>query len=121
MKEWCAVPDLELAAAQQGQSVVVTVTGEVDLDNADQLERELGRALSQSSHLVVDLTDVPLCDSTGLNVLLKAHQQAERHGGSVVIAGPQSAVRKVLTITGLDAVLTSYASVDEAARTVSAE
>lgn len=114
------MPDLELSAAERGQVMIVTVTGEVDLDNAGQLERELGNAFAESDRIVVDITDVPLCDSTGLNVLLKAQQQAEQRGGNLVLVGPQPAVRKVLSITGLDAILLSHATTEEGVQAVSA-
>src|SRR5258708_7120114 len=56
--------------------------------------------------LVVDLSGVDFCDSTGVNVLLAAHRQARETGGDLELAAPRPAVRKILQVTGLEAVFT---------------
>ena len=64
-------------------------------------------ALSRSpARLIVDMSGVDFCDSTGINVLLAAHRQAREHGGELQLAGPGSATRKVLQVTGLESVFT---------------
>ena len=70
----------------------MSVEGELDLYTAPRLHTELTAALSGDnipSCLVVDMSGVGFCDSTGMNVQL---------------AGPRPAVRKILQVTGLDSV-----------------
>jgi len=58
------------------------------------------------ARLIVDMSHVDFCDSTGINVLLAAHRQARERGGELQLASPGSATRKVLQVTGLESVFT---------------
>ena len=94
---------------------VVTVPEEVDLTNAPGLRAALLEAAADGSPaLVVDMTRTRFCDSAGLRVLVDAHKRAVAEGGAVVLAVPAAAVLRVLEITGIDQVIPSFASLDEA-------
>jgi anti-sigma B factor antagonist len=80
--------EVEQDAGPSGSLTVVRATGEVDLTNADDLERALAAA---DGALVLDLTGVGFMDSSGLRVLLVKAQQPEprfalvlRHGSPVL-------------------------------------
>jgi anti-sigma B factor antagonist len=93
---------------------VVTVPEEVDVTNAPGLRALLQAAADGSATLVVDMTGTRFCDSAGLRVLVDAHKRAVAEGGAVVLAVPATAVLRVLEITGIDQVIPSFASLDEA-------
>ena len=81
--------------------------GEIDLYTAPRLQSELMSALSGNpARLIVDMSGVEFCDSTGMNVLLSCLRRARERGGELEIATPKPAVRKILQVTGLDAVFT---------------
>ena len=86
----------------------MSVTGEIDLYTAPRLHSELMSALAASTpvQLVVDMTGVEFCDSTGMNVLLAAQRRAREAGGDLQLASPRPAIRKVLQVTGLESVFT---------------
>ena len=88
----------------------MSVAGEIDLYTAPKLHSELMTALSATRgaplHLVVDMTGVEFCDSTGMNVLLAAQRRAREAGGDLSLASPRPAIRKVLQVTGLESVFT---------------
>jgi len=99
--------ELKVTTRSQGDHTVVSVLGEIDLYTAPRLQSELMNALGASpARLIVDMSGVDFCDSTGINVLLAAHRHAREHGGELQLAGPGSATRKVLQVTGLEAVFT---------------
>jgi anti-sigma B factor antagonist len=99
--------ELKVTTWSQGDHTVLSVTGEIDLYTAPRLQSELTAALSTSpARLIVDMSGVDFCDSTGINVLLAAHRTARERGGELQLAGPGSATRKVLQVTGLEAVFT---------------
>jgi len=104
------VPDVELnvSSRSQGDHTVVIVSGEIDLYTAPRLHSELAAVLSgdRPARVVVDMSGVEFCDSTGMNVLLSSLRQAREQGGQLEIAAPRAAVRKILDVTGLDAVFT---------------
>ena len=56
--------------------------------------------------IVVDMSGVEFCDSTGMNVLLAAHRRAREQGGDLELASPRPAIRKILQVTGLETVFT---------------
>jgi anti-anti-sigma factor len=57
------------------------------------------------ARLVIDLSDVTFMDSSGLGLIVAVHNLQKRHGGVVVLTGPQRVVRRVLAISGLDRVV----------------
>ncbi|HTX17904.1 MAG TPA: STAS domain-containing protein [Bacteroidota bacterium] len=54
--------------------------------------------------LVVDMTDVEFCDSSGLSALLIAERQMRGHGGKVILIGVHKKVMALLKISQLDRV-----------------
>jgi anti-sigma B factor antagonist len=84
------------------QAVVIGVRGELDLASSPALEQELERgAAAQADVVIVDLRDLEFMDSTGLSVLVRAHQRATEHGQRFgVVKGPQQ-VQRLLSLTGV--------------------
>jgi anti-sigma B factor antagonist len=91
---------------REGQNVVA-VRGELDLATAPELESALLPGLGEGGSATLDLRGLEFMDSTGVRVIVAAHLAAEEHGGrlSVVRTAPESAVARVLEISGLDTVL----------------
>lgn len=99
--------ELKVSTRTQGDHTIMSVTGEIDLYTAPGLQSELMTALSAGQvRLIVDMSGVDFCDSTGMNVLLAAHRYAKERGGELQLAGPGSTTRKVLQVTGLESVFT---------------
>ncbi|WP_051107950.1 STAS domain-containing protein [Actinomadura atramentaria] len=99
--------ELNVSTASQGGHTVVTATGELDLYTAPRLQTALAGVLHDDiERIVVDLSGVDFCDSTGMNVLLSAMRRATECGGSFALAAPRTAVRRILQVTGLDTVFT---------------
>ncbi len=95
--------------------VVVTVGGDLDVDTATALRQQLADQLREGRrHIVLDLTGVPFMDSSGLNIILRTLQEARRLGGSLRLAAPVPAVRRLLDLTGVSISAPVYDSVDEA-------
>ena len=77
---------------------VVTVIGEVDLSNRERFEEVVERALQAApAKLIFDLAGVRFMDSSGLGVMLMAANQADE----VEVRAPSSALRRLITISGL--------------------
>ncbi|WP_018654332.1 STAS domain-containing protein [Actinomadura flavalba] len=99
--------ELNVSTASQGDHAVVTATGELDLYTAPRLQAALASLLrDEADHIVVDLSGVEFCDSTGMNVLLSAMKRVQGKGGSFELAAPRTSVRRILQVTGLDTVFT---------------
>lgn len=108
--------ELKVSSRSHDDHTVVTAGGEIDLYTAPRLQAEFASALRDGpARIVVDLSGVEFCDSTGMNVLLAALKRARERGGSLELAGPRPAVRKILEVTGLDTVFAVHESVLDAA------
>lgn len=66
--------------------------------------------------LIIDMSTVEFCDSTGLSALLIAERQMREHGGVVKLAGVHKKVLTLLKLSQLDRVFALYDSVPKAAK-----
>ncbi len=82
-------------------------SGELDMLLAEDLRAQWLPAVEQHrpERLVIDLSDVTFMDSSGLGLIVAVHNLQKRHGGVVVVTGPQRVVRRVLAISGIDRVV----------------
>ena len=79
----------------------VTLDGELDLATVPELASRLEEALGSTRLLVVDLRQLTFMDSSGLSVLLEAHQTARRSGSRLVLVRGPAQVTRLFDITGL--------------------
>jgi anti-sigma B factor antagonist len=83
-------------------AVIVSLAGELDLYNAEEVRKALLDTLADGSDvLVVDLEAVTFIDSTALGVLIEARSRMEDRGG-FRLAAPGLEVRRALEVSGLD-------------------
>jgi anti-anti-sigma factor len=101
----------ELAAEPDG-GTVLRIHGELDIGTAEQLRRGAGPYLDAGRRLLLDLSGVTFCDSTGLAVLVGFHKRLAASGGRLELSSPVPRVRQLLAITGLDRVFTIRADGD---------
>jgi anti-sigma B factor antagonist len=106
--------ELNVSSRYQDDHTIVTIFGEIDLYTAPRLHSELDGLLAEGmpTRVIIDMSGVEFCDSTGMNVLLSCLRRARERGGDLEIAAPKPAVRKILQVTGLDSVFTLVESAD---------
>lgn len=108
------VVELKVATQSHAGQAVMAVAGEIDLYTAPRLQAEFTRLLeSEPDRVVIDMSGVEFCDSTGMNVLLSALKRLRERGGTLEVAAPRPAVRKILQVTGLDSVFTVHEAVPD--------
>ena len=93
------------------------LTGEHDLSSVDELRDAFDQA-SAARSVMIDLSDTAFIDSAVLGALIASHRDATEHGrrwALIVGNGSGAAVRRILELTGLDAVMPVYSSREEAA------
>ncbi len=66
------------------------------------------------SKLIVDLSEVETCDSSGLSAILVANRILQSTGGTMRLAAPSDKVFSLIKITQLDRVLPVCSTLDEA-------
>lgn len=96
----------EPAATSRGSAVVrvVAVTGEVDLNTAPGMADDIAACLADGAPatVVVDLRRVHFLAAAGLSVLVAADQRAREQHAVLRLLVTTRAVRRVLSVTGLD-------------------
>jgi anti-sigma B factor antagonist len=91
---------------RDGEVTIVVVRGEHDLSTAEKLRSQLDAVREQRGPFVVDLSEATFIDSAVLGVLIAAHDQASSDGTAMAFAiGEGPTVRKIIDLTGLQAVL----------------
>lgn len=70
--------------------------------------------LENVKKLVIDLSQVESCDSSGLSAILVANRMLSNGVGQIRLASPNDKVLSLIKITQLDRVLTVTDTVDEA-------
>jgi anti-anti-sigma factor len=87
--------------------VVLRLVGDLDLDSAGRLPRLVESLLADASPdaLVIDLSGLVFCDSSGINALLTCQQRVAAAGCRFAAVRPRPQVLRVFEITGVAALL----------------
>ncbi|WP_233509835.1 STAS domain-containing protein [Actinomadura craniellae] len=88
---------------QQDGRATVAARGSIDLHSSEELRERLTELVDAGNKvIVVDLTAVDFCDSSGLNVLVRAYKHARAQSATFTVTGAYGRVENVLRTTGLD-------------------
>jgi anti-sigma B factor antagonist len=112
------VTDRTLTTAQHTHvtgAAVVTVTGELDHHTAQDLTQAIDETpFEAGTPVVLDLTGLTYCDSTGITVLVAAYNRGRQADAPVVFVGLNDDLMRVFHIVGLDQLFTFRPTVEEA-------
>lgn len=93
---------------------VLEVTGELDHHTAHLLTRAVEDAPFDSRGVILDLSGLTYCDSTGITVLITAYQRSQTTGSPLSLAGVHPDQMRVFQVVGLDQVFTFHPSTEAA-------
>jgi anti-sigma B factor antagonist len=92
---------LVLESEPQDGAWVISLYGELDLASAPMLEQGLLDAeAAGAARLVLDLSGLEFIDSTGLHVLVRAHERARETGQQLSLVRGPRAVQRLFELTG---------------------
>ena len=106
-----------------GGVALVKLAGDLDLPASPQFETALSTAeIDTSRGVVIDMTGLGFLDSSGIRALLLACERFRQGGRGLALALEEgSRVRRVLALTGVEARMPLYGSLEEALSFVSGE
>jgi anti-sigma B factor antagonist len=108
-------PVLTVASASHPAGpTLITATGELDYSNATDLHEVIRETAFTPAGVVIDLTGLRYCDSTGITVLITAYQQARAAGAPLALAGLSGELQHVFGMAGLHEIFAWYPTVDQA-------
>lgn len=105
-----------MEAASRGDVLVVTLVGEIDLVNHDEVGQDLfAAALAGGPRLVVDLDSVSYIDSNGVRMLFGLARELDHSRIEWAVAlGENSPLHRLFKVTTFDEVADIHPSVDDA-------
>ncbi len=96
-------------------AAVIALPAEIDMANAGQVGQQLGAAFAPAVRAVIaDMTATRFCDSSGISMLVRAHQQAAANGTELRLVVRSTAVLRALTLVQMDYLLPIYPSLSQA-------
>jgi len=98
-----------------GRRVVVTFPEHIGTCNADQVREQLFWVINRGAiELVADLARTLSCDFSGAEALARAHHRAAANGTRLRLVVTADPVRRVLSFSGLDLLVSVYPTVEAA-------
>ena len=93
---------LQVEVKQQGDRVVLALSGELDMASAPMLQTAVSEAgLEEKGLVVLDLEELQFIDSTGLRVILAVRKLCEEHGTELAVTRGSQQVERLLAVTGV--------------------
>ena len=81
---------------------MLALSGELDVVSAPELEQCLNDVLAEpQARVTLDLSELAFVDSAGMSVLIKAKQDAESNGRTLVLGRATEQVQRVFALVGL--------------------
>jgi anti-anti-sigma factor len=100
---------------------VVAAPEEIDMTNADGLRTALLEAAARGhGTFVADMSRTRFCDSAGIQALVRAHNRTQAEGGEMLLAVSAAAVLRVFALMGVDRLIPSFPTLQEALAQASA-
>ena len=93
---------LSITRSVDGQDVVLTLSGELDVISAPDLAEQLDELAAEACpRVLLELSGLTFVDSAGVSVLVKAKHEAEANGRLLILRSPTEQVRQVFSVVGL--------------------
>ena len=86
----------------QPNAALLVLSGELDIASAPELEQALAEIHPEQTKLVVvDLRALEFMDSTGLSIIVRAHQRLSEHSCELTLVKGPPQVQRLLDLTGV--------------------
>ncbi len=91
----------------EASTIRITVHGELDLATAPDLRTAIDDAIAErgAERIVVDLSDMTFCDSSGIRILLRAMRVSQLHQVDLTMVPAAPSVQRIFLLAGLDEAL----------------
>jgi len=110
---------MKLSYKDQGAVTVMTIRGELSVDDAERFQREsLQRFEKDVRDFVIDLEALDFIDSRGLESLIWLQDKCSEMLGQVRLASCPEHIRKVLEVTRLSSRFDCHPDVDSAVQSL---
>jgi anti-anti-sigma factor len=110
---------MSILSTRDADVLIVTPDGYLDTETSPEADRIITAAVDRGeTRVLVDFVNTAYVSSAGLRVLLKANRSLQTSGGAFGLCNANEHIRKVLEISGFASLIPSYASLEEAKRSL---
>jgi len=100
---------------EEKYAVIKVVSDKLNSLNAPDLKNKFVTLASEDvKNVVLDLSDVKFCDSSGLSAILVGNRVSKNSNGTFVVSGIKDMVEKLIQISQLDSILNITPTITEA-------
>lgn len=93
--------EFQVEVRREGSAALIAISGELDLASGPRLEEELSSLDPDVSLVVVDLRRLEFMDSTGLSIIVRAHQRLAEQDRELSLVRGSPQVQRLLDLTGV--------------------
>lgn len=106
---------MELFLSGKYRTLVVRIAGEVDHHASDGIRERVDREMARTGaiNIAFDFSAVTFMDSSGIGVIIGRYKTAKAMGGKVIIYGANEAVKRIITMSGIQDIVTVADSIEE--------
>jgi anti-sigma B factor antagonist len=110
------LPLADITFSTDGDVVVASVRGEIDMSNAGDIGEAIGRKLSNEEHaFVFDLTACEYVDSAGIQLIYELQEKLRNRGQDIrVVIAPGALIGEALRLTDIPRVVGAADTVEAA-------
>lgn len=95
---------MDINKAQDGDKLVITLTGSLDTNTSPELSEVLDSSLTGITDLTFDFSNLEYLSSAGLRVLLAAQNTMDEQG-EMRVTHPNEVIMDVFTVTGFTEIM----------------
>lgn len=109
------MPDIAFPVSWSGPRATIILPGQIDVTNVGQLRDQLLTTINRGADpLIVDMTATASCDHACVDALARAYHRATINGTQVRLVVTAPAVRRMLSVEGIDRLVSIYPTVEAA-------
>ena len=106
---------MELIEEGAADVTIVAVAGRLDTQSVGRFSNRLGEIIhSGHAQLLIEASGLSHISSAGFRALVLAARKATEHGGSLALCSMTPPVQRIVEISGLELVIDTYASREDA-------
>lgn len=95
---------MKIDIKSEDDNAVAFLSGEIDHHNAKEIRTKLDKYIiaAQPKELAIDFKNISFMDSSGIGLIIGRYKLIHECGGSLVVRNPQSYIRRVLKLAGIE-------------------
>jgi len=106
---------MEIEKKQEQEVAVASVKGRIDAVSSPEFEKEMAELIAEGNNiLILDLVGLDYISSAGLRTIITITKKIKERDGKLLISGLKGMVKEVFEISGFNAIIPIFESVESA-------